>query len=58
VSGLSGVTSLSAGYYTTCARLSSGAAWCWGQNAYGQVGDGTTTNRPLPTRVANLGSGC
>ena len=58
VSGLSGVTSLSAGYYSTCARLSSGAAWCWGQNAYGQVGDGTTTNRPLPTRVANLGSGC
>jgi alpha-tubulin suppressor-like RCC1 family protein len=26
-------------------------AWCWGANGFGQLGDGTTTVRLLPTRV-------
>lgn len=29
-----------------------GAVFCWGQNASGQVGDGSQTNRPAPTAVA------
>lgn len=29
-----------------------GATYCWGSNRYGQVGDGTTTDRATPTRVA------
>lgn len=30
---------------------STGDLWSWGNNAYGQVGDGTTTNRTTPTTV-------
>lgn len=45
------IVSLSAGYFHTCAALSTGAAYCWGSNQYSQVGDGTTTTRLSPTQV-------
>lgn len=42
-----------AGYNRTCAlRKDSGSAYCWGQNNFGQIGDGSQTNRSLPTLVA------
>ncbi len=44
---------LSAGLGTTCS-IRDGAGWCWGDNQAGQLGDGTTTNRWTPTRVADL----
>ena len=28
-----------------------GTLWAWGSNNVGQLGDGTTTNRPFPTRI-------
>lgn len=30
---------------------SDGTLWAWGQNMYGQLGDGTTTTRYTPTRI-------
>jgi alpha-tubulin suppressor-like RCC1 family protein len=36
----------------TCIRTDAGLAYCWGANAEGQVGDGSTTARTTPTAVA------
>ncbi len=35
----------------TCARDLGGAAYCWGNNSFGWVGDGTFTSRVVPTAV-------
>ena len=35
----------------SCGLDSSGALSCWGNNTHGQIGDGTTTNRPSPVAV-------
>ena len=34
-----------------CALTAGGAAYCWGANVYGHLGDGTSTARPSPTAV-------
>jgi alpha-tubulin suppressor-like RCC1 family protein len=36
----------------TCGLIDGGAAYCWGENETGQVGDGTTIDRPAPEAVA------
>ena len=38
-----------AGY--ACGVTTAGVGYCWGQNFYGQLGDGSTTNSPVPKRV-------
>ena len=45
------VAGVSAGDEHTCARKLDGSLWCWGNNAYGQLGDGTKTFQPAPVRV-------
>jgi alpha-tubulin suppressor-like RCC1 family protein len=45
---------LAAGLSHSCALRRDGSVVCWGQNDYGQLGDGTTTNRPAPRAVRGL----
>ncbi len=53
VPNLSGVTSLDVGYEHACAVVPGGQVRCWGANEFGQLGDGTTTDRSRPTVVLN-----
>jgi alpha-tubulin suppressor-like RCC1 family protein/endonuclease/exonuclease/phosphatase family metal-dependent hydrolase len=43
--------SVSTGGWHTCAVNEAGAAYCWGHNAFGELGDGTITSRKAPVRV-------
>jgi hypothetical protein len=43
--------SISGGGSHTVALSTTGAAYAWGNNGNGRVGDGTTTNRPTPVAV-------
>ena len=50
-SPLTGVVQVDTGYGHSCALVTDGRAQCWGYNRYGQIGDGTTSDRLLPTSV-------
>ena len=50
------LTQITAGWYTTCALDSAGTAYCWGDNYYGEFGDGGTANSPVPVPVDTGGA--
>ena len=50
------VTQISAGYEDTCALDSTGAAYCWGDNYYWELGDGSTSSySSVPVAVDTSG---
>ncbi len=54
VTGLTQVAALAGGEYHTLALRTDGTVWAWGFNSNGQVGNGTTTNAPVPVQVPGL----
>jgi alpha-tubulin suppressor-like RCC1 family protein len=51
VTPLGGVVALDLGSEHSCALTAGGEAYCWGQNLFGQLGDGTTEGRRRPVRI-------
>jgi alpha-tubulin suppressor-like RCC1 family protein len=43
---------VAAGGDHTCAILEDGTLWCWGSNAHGELGDGTSAQRATPAPVS------
>ena len=50
------VTSIAAGALHNLVRCSDGTLAAWGDNGYGQLGDGSTTNRSTPVSVVSSGA--
>ena len=55
VSGISNATAITTGGGDTCALLMGGSIDCWGDNNYGQLGNGTVNGVPNPTPVTVSG---
>ena len=53
--GVTTFASISVGGYHTCALTSLGVAYCWGNGAYGQLGDGSSTVSNTPVAVSMPG---
>ena len=56
VQGVSGVVAMGAGVGFSCARTTTGQGWCWGDNQYGRLGDGTSVDRLSPVQVTVSGA--
>jgi len=56
IEGLTGIEQLAVGVAHVCALLSDGTVRCWGNNAMGELGDGTRQHRTSPVAVAGLAS--
>lgn len=54
VPALSGVAGFSAGGIHTCVLKTDASVACWGYNAFGQLGDGTTADKSSPVAVPGL----
>ena len=59
VDGLSGnsnvvIVDVAAGHIHTVALDSTGQLWSWGDNSFGQLGDGTLENRNFPMPISGM----
>ena len=45
---------IAVGHFHTCAVNTNDQAWCWGYNFFGELGDGTTTQRLKPMKVLGM----
>jgi alpha-tubulin suppressor-like RCC1 family protein len=55
VPGLTGIVAIASGNtYHSLALKSDGTLWTWGDNEYGQLGNGTVTDSATPARVPGL----
>jgi alpha-tubulin suppressor-like RCC1 family protein/Leucine-rich repeat (LRR) protein len=54
VTSLTGVAAIAAGTTHSLAAKSDGTLWSWGENNFGQLGNGTSTNSSLPVQVSSL----
>jgi hypothetical protein len=52
----SSVAEVSVGDLYTCARKTDHTLWCWGNNASGQLGNGSADDALTPTQVTALGT--
>lgn len=52
-----GVIHVAAGAAHTCAVIEGGGVKCWGYNTTGQLGDGSLSDRLVPSDVAGIASG-
>lgn len=48
---LNHITQISSGYSHTLALSSDGTVWVWGENSYGQLGNGDTENQLIPIEI-------
>jgi alpha-tubulin suppressor-like RCC1 family protein len=48
----SNFSKITAGGHHTCRITTTGSAYCWGYGVYGELGDGSTTNRSTPVAVS------
>lgn len=48
VTDLGVVAQITAGGAHSCATTKAGMVWCWGDNTYGQIGDGSLVNGAVP----------
>jgi len=56
LNGYTGITSMAAGGFWTLFVKNNGTAWAFGQNMYGELGDGTTIDKLSPAQVNITGT--
>ena len=54
IPGLSDISKISTGGYTSFVIKKDGTVWSWGQNTYGELGLGDEIDRNIPTQIAGF----